>query len=116
MTKDPSKAPEHDLRRFARDLTEENDALKEALADLMERGMDDAFSHVPHCLRKGFCRCQHYRRLLHDVRGVECEYCDDLGVIGDPLGPDMGKWDVVGCPVCAPEDPDTILRREGLIE
>lgn len=44
-----------------------------------------------------------------------CELCGGEGVIGDPLGPDMGQWDIQDCPRCYPEDPDVVLRREGLI-
>ena len=29
-----------------------------------------------------------------------CKTCNDSQVVGDPLGSDNGKWDVIDCPHC----------------
>ncbi len=74
--------------------------LLEMLDDLVIVGSDERI-HDPRCLFGKFCRCHRLRRLLHPVRGVQCDRCQDTGVIGDPLGPDMGRHDVINCPECA---------------
>lgn len=86
-------------------LNDEIEQLRQALNDLAWIATDpkwgDGREHWGDCLVTIRCTCAPLRNLSRRWRDVKgCDTCHDTTVIGDPLGPDMGQWDIVSCPDC----------------
>lgn len=95
-------AIEQELSRTEAQLEE----VRSAFDDFMEIGGNDGYEHARGCVgHPAICKCHRYRELARQWREVTgCDTCQDRGVVPDPLGPDMGTWDVTDCPTCSPRN------------